>query len=184
MTRLKLAVLLGFALAFAAGTSVGLLVSLPQPAEADPPRRSHDFARQLGLSDQQRDEMRRIWGETVMGKDRGFRDAKRQIWQEKDKAVEALLTDEQREQYDAILAECDLRLEEMDAQWQKVIDEAVEKTKAILTPEQIKKYEQFRAARRGRHSRGGRGRGPRGPGDQGKPHGPPPDGPNSPAGGR
>jgi len=187
MTKVRLAVMLGFALSFAAGASVGLLASLPKPAEADRPRHGPDLAKQLGLSDEQRSEMNRIWGEFVMSRDREFRDAKREIWQAKDEAIENLLTEPQREEYDAILAECDLRMADMDAQWRAVIDQAVEKTKAILTPEQIKKYEQFRAARHARRPRGGRGRSRRGPDHGPAPHGSPPpgappDAPNAPGG--
>jgi len=183
MTRIRLALIVGFALTFAAGASVGVVASLPEKAVGGRTDHRAHFAEQLGLTAEQRSEMHRIWGETVMGRDREFRDAKRAIWQAKDEAVEGLLTEQQRGQYDAILADCELRMDEMDAQWQALIDEAVRKTKAILTPEQVKKYEQFRAARKSRHSRGSRSRPSRfrGPGGRGFPRGDRPGSSSAPA---
>jgi len=167
MSKVRLMVILGFAMAFAAGASVGMLISLPQAASADRPSRPGDLAEQLGLSAQQREQMHKIWGEFVMGRDKEFRDSKREIWQAKDEAIENLLTQEQRSEYDAICADCELRLMAMDQQWQTVIDQAVEKTKAILTPEQAKKYEEFRSARQAWRTRGSKGGGRFSPGDHG-----------------
>jgi hypothetical protein len=174
MTRIRIAVILGFALAFAAGASVGMLASLPREATASRTGRGPDLAAQLGLSSQQRTEMHAIWSEFVTGRDREFRDRKRALWQEKDEAIEGLLTDEQWVEYDATCADCDRRMREMDEQWQEVIQQAVEWTKAILTPEQVKKYDEFRASRQIRRTRkgGGDSRGPSrfSPGGRGPEH--------------
>ena len=171
MTKIRIAVILGFALAFAAGASVGMLASWPAEATASKSGRGPDLAAQLGLTSRQRDQMHAIWSEFVAGKDKEFHDRKRILWQEKDEAIEGLLTDEQWSEYDAICADCDRRMREMDEQWQDVIQQAVERTRAILTPEQVKKYDEFRASRQlwrtrkgggdsrgsGRLSAGGRG---------------------------
>lgn len=162
MTRIRIAVILGFALAFAAGASVGMLSSMPADATASRTGHGPDLAAQLGLSSQQRVEMRAIWSDFVAGQDREFRDRKRALWQEKDEAIEGLMTDDQRAEYDALCSDCDRRMREMDEKWQEVIQQAVERTKAILTPEQVKKYDEFRAARQVRrtHKGGGDSRGP------------------------
>jgi len=170
MSKVRLMVIFGFAIAFAAGASVGMLISLPKQASADRPSRPGDLAEQLGLSPQQQEQMHKIWGEFVMGRDKEFRDSKREIWQAKDEAIEDLLTEEQRSEYDSICADCELRLMAMDQQWQSIIDQAVEKTKAILTPEQVKKYEEFRAARQARRPRGSKGGGRFSPGEHGMGH--------------
>lgn len=170
MTKVRIAVILGFALAFAAGGSVGMLAA---PEQSHASRRGHgpDLAVQLGLTDAQRKQMHDIWTESVFGRDKEFRDGKRALWQEKDEAIEGLLTDEQRIEYDAILATCDRRMKEMDDQWQETIQQAVERTRKILTKEQAEKYDEFRASRRARWSRkdGGnpRGRSHFGPGRPG-----------------
>jgi hypothetical protein len=65
-------------------------------------------------------------------------------------------------------------MREMDEQWQEVIQQAVERTKAILTPEQVKKYDEFRAGRQIWRTRkgGGDSRGPSrfSPGGRGPEH--------------
>ena len=170
MTKVRIVIILGFALAFAAGGSVGMLAA---PQQQPATRRGHgpDLAVQLGLTDAQREKMHDIWTESVFGRDKEFRDGKRALWQEKDEAIEGLLTDEQRIEYDAILASCDRRMKEMDQQWQEIIQQAVEETRKILTKEQAKKYDEFRAKRRARwsHKGGGspRGRSHFGPGGRG-----------------
>ena len=170
MTRIRIAVILGFALAFVAGASVGMLAVWPGEATAAKSGRGPDLAAQLGLTSKQRTEMHAIWSEFVAGQDKEFRDRKRALWQEKDEAFEGLLTDEQRLEYDAICADCDSRMREMDEKWQEVIQQAVERTKAILTPEQVKKYDEFRASRQTRRPRKG------GPDPYGPPPPFPPDG--------
>ncbi len=173
MTKVRIAVILGFALAFAAGGSVGMLAAPEQPL---PSRRGHgpDLTGQLGLTSEQREKMHDIWTESVFGRDKEFRDRKRVLWQEKDEAIEGLLTDEQRIEYDEILADCDRRMKEMDEQWQEIIQQAVLETRKILTEEQAKKYDEFRARRRDRwsHKGGGapRGRSHFGPGGRGPGH--------------
>ena len=157
MTRIRIAVILGFTLAFAAGASVGILASSPGEATASRSGRGPDLAAQLGLTTEQRAEMHTIWSEFVAGQDKEFHDLKRTLWQEKDEAFEGLLTDEQWAEYDAICADCDHRMRDMDEKWQEVIQQAVERTKAILTPEQVKKYDEFRASRQIRRTRRGSG---------------------------
>jgi len=180
MTKVRIAVILGFALAFAAGGSVGMLAT-PKQAPASRRGCGPDLSEQLGLTAEQRKKMHDIWTEFVVGRDREFRDGKRALWREKDEAIEGLLTDEQRIEYDAILADCDRRMKEMDEQWREIIQQAVDKTRKILTAEQAKKYDEFRANRRARWSRKGsgapRGRSHFGPGGRGPGHpgGSPPD---------
>jgi hypothetical protein len=157
MTRIRVAVILGFVLAFAAGASVGLLASMPGEATASRPGRGPDLTAQLGLTSEQQAQMRTIWSEFVAVQDKEFHDRKRTLWQEKDEAIEGLLTDEQRAEYDAICADCDRRMREMDEKWQDVIQQAVERTKAMLTPEQVKKYDEFRTGRQTWRTRKGGG---------------------------
>ncbi len=173
MTKVRIAVVLGFALAFAAGGSVGMLAAPEQPLASRRGRRP-DLTAELGLTNEQREKMHDIWTEFVFGRDKEFRDRKRVLWQEKDEAIEGLLTDQQRIEYDEILADCDRQMKEMDEQWQEIIQQAVEKTRKILTEEQAKKYDEFRASRRARwsHKGGGnpRGKSHFGPGRRGPGH--------------
>ncbi len=172
MTKVRIAVILGFALAFVAGGSVGMLAATEQ-APTSRRGRGPDMAAQLGLTSEQREKMRDIWTEFVVGRDQEFRDGKRALWQEKDEAIEGLLTDEQRIEYDAILADCERRMKEMDEQWQEIIQQAVDMTRDMLTAEQAKKYDEFRTSRRARWAHKGgdsRGRSRFGPGGRGPGH--------------
>ncbi len=71
-----------------------------------------------------------------------------------------MLTDEQLLRYDQIVQEYERELEELSQARRQRIEEAVERTKEILTPRQVEKYEELRkhmAERmpgRGRRSRG------------------------------
>lgn len=147
MARSKVILLASFLLTFAAGTSLGLLISWPR---SQPSRRSRLW-RELNLSEEQRNQMREIWSE-VMGSRRENRRAL--VW-ERDEAIVALLTDEQRPQYEQIVQEYKRKTDELSQERQRRIQEAVERTKQILTPEQAGKYEELRKQRteRGRNRR-------------------------------
>jgi len=152
MTRFKVILLVSFLLTFAAGTSLGLLTSWPKTRSS---RRSRLW-RELNLSEEQRNQMREIWSE-VMG---SRREKRRTLVQQRDEAIVALLTDEQRPQYEQIVREYKRKMDELSQERQRRIQEAVERTKQILTPEQARKYEDLRKQRRER------GRNRRGPGNR------------------
>jgi len=164
MNRIRLAVIGGVVLAFAAGGSVGMLIR--SRAKADPRgrgRRGPGLARELGLTNEQQAEMKAIWSKVMTREDMEQSRARRQeMRKQRDAGIQALLTDEQRQRYRQILDEYQRGLEQMSLERRQRIDQAVEQTKAILTPAQRQKYEEIRKSRR-RPFRGGRGRGPGGP---------------------
>ena len=114
--------------------------------------------------------MRKIWSE-VMRSDamQQLRQRMSALHRRRAEAFEALLTDEQREKYNQILADHDREMEQIGQERRRLVQEAVERTKQILTEEQAKKYEEMRkTGRRGRGPgglpgpfRGGRRVGPR-----------------------
>lgn len=148
MTRFKVILFVSFLLTFVAGTSLGLLTSWPKSRS---PHRSRLW-RELNLSEEQRNQMREIWSE-VMG---SRREKRRTLARERDEDIVALLTDEQRPQYEQIVREYKKKMDELSQERQRRIQEAVERTKQILTPEQARKYEELRKQRRekGRRRRG------------------------------
>ena len=158
MNRIQVIVIVGFALAFAAGGSVGVLIRSDgaQQTQTQARPRRH-LAKDLGLTAEQQEQMRKIWSE-VMGRDGmgQFRERRLALHGQRTEAVEALLTDAQREEYDQIFADYNRGLEEMDQERHRLVQQAVERTKSILTMEQAKKYEEIRKSRR-------RGVGPGGP---------------------
>lgn len=158
MNRITLALVAAFAVAFAAGGSVGMLVGPPGPDRIDRPRRGFELAEELGLSPEQREEMRRIWSD-VMGRNwRQLHERRYALYRVRNEKIEALLTDEQREKYHQVLADHDRRMRQIEEERQRLIQQAVTRTKAILTPDQVQKYEEMRTRRASRRGPGGRPR--------------------------
>jgi Spy/CpxP family protein refolding chaperone len=153
MTKIKAILVVSFVLTFAAGGAAGLLL-----AHLDHSHRGPSWLEaELNLTDAQRDQMRTIWSE-VMGSITKQRSEQRDaLRQERDKAILALLTDEQRPRYDAILTEFSRKDGEMAEQRKQAMDEAVKRTKEILTPEQAAKYDDLMQKQREKgQPRGGR----------------------------
>ncbi|MFO8013910.1 MAG: hypothetical protein R6X20_11475 [Phycisphaerae bacterium] len=177
MTKIKVLLVVAFVAVFAAGGAVGLSVSRARHRPHGPSW----LAAELGLSDAQRDEMHRIWSETMSESFRTRWEQRRAIAEERDQAILDLLTDEQRTRYDAILETYARQRQEMEAQREEAFKQAVERTKQILTPEQAARYEELlkKRPKRGPGDRRGRGdrRGPPPPHWGGKPpdRPPPPD---------
>jgi len=149
-TRALVAVL--FVVAFAAGLTSGLA-----SRQSDSPRahRGGWLSSQLHLTAKQRQQMLAIWSKVSWGDRRKMMQERRQYQQQRDQAIQKLLSPKQRKQYDAILKSYHQKLASMAAKRHKRFEQAVAKTKAILTPQQRKLYEQAMAQHRGgRH--GGR----------------------------
>lgn len=152
-----------FFITFGAGTAVGMLWATPAPK---PPR--DPFMAELDLTQEQRDKIKSYWTEAMKnGWQREKRDA---AFKERDEALKAMLTDEQKAKQDEIQKAFQAKMDEMNAASKRSRDEAYEKTKTILNPEQLVKYEEMRKKRfEGRDGREGHGPG-------GPPHGGPPFG--------
>jgi Spy/CpxP family protein refolding chaperone len=175
MTKAKVLLVLALAIVFAAGVAVGLVW-----AHRGPPRHGPSWlTTELGLTDAQRDAMHEIWSEVARGGGPGQWEQRRTLAQERDAAIAALVTDAQRAQYDAILKDYSDKIEAHAKERELAFQQAIERTKAILTPEQAAKYDQLMKERRERgpgDRPGGPWKGP--PRDRRSPRdGPPPDGP-------
>lgn len=166
MTRTKTVLTLAFILVFAAGAVVGMV---PKRAgvwshSSDGPHHGGSFlTAELGLNADQQKQMKEIWSVMpAMGREAG--DRRREYQKHRDDELMALLTPEQKTQYEAIQKEYAAHMAEMQQQRQAAFQQAVEKTKAILTPAQAAKYDQFLK----RRPEAGSSEGPGGP------HGGPP----------
>lgn len=159
MTKIRLVILVGFALAFAAGGSVGMLAAYDgrrRPRQR--PGSGRQLGKELGLTAEQQAQMQKIWSEAMGGQGpQRSRDRRMALYRQRTEAIEALLTDDQRARYEEILAEHAREMEKIDQERHRLVQEAVERTKKILTEEQAKKYEEIRKSRR---RGGGPGRGP------------------------
>jgi hypothetical protein len=79
--------------------------------------------------------------------------------QERDGAIQSLLSNEQRSRYDAIQQEYSRKTEELSQERKRAFEQAVEQTKHILTPQQAAKYDELM---KGQREGGTEGAGPPG----------------------
>jgi Spy/CpxP family protein refolding chaperone len=181
MTKIKAILIVSFVVTFAAGAAVGMLV-----ARLDlRPHGPSWLEAELNLTSRQREQMHNIWSEVMGSVMRQRFEQGRALRQERDQAIAALMTDEQRPRYEAILNEYARKDGELSEQRKQAFDEAVRRTKEILTAEQAAKYEELMKRQPDRGfgpPRGGR-RGPPPGSPPGPPAGQPPDNPNAPRGG-
>lgn len=148
MTRLM--VTGGFVVAFLAGLIVGLTRLAPQAPQAggdgDRPRdRGSWLVEQLSLTPDQQQQMKAIWDEAAKSGHRQQRDQRRRMKETLDAEIAALIREEDRPRYEQLRADYDAKIAAMEAEWKRAFQNAVERTKAILTPEQREKYESILA---------------------------------------
>lgn len=158
MTRLF--VVIGFLVAFGAGwmsayTWRPAAHNGPEPQHRSGGGRGSWLAQQLELSPEQQKQMDQIWSE-VGGRGRREDPAKRnELRKTRDASISALIRSEDRAAYDKVLSDYTAKIEAMETEWKKAFQQAVERTKEILTPAQRTKYEQLMS----RWENGGRERG-------------------------
>jgi Spy/CpxP family protein refolding chaperone len=176
----KLVVILGFAIAFAAGLAVGSradwsrLTAATTPAvdpDASPapstnpagggggerpprprggggggPPRDRGpggwLAAELGLTPDQHKRLDDIWTDVAeRGRRRDHEGRRRAMRAERDEAVAALIAPERWGQYEEIIGEFADRTAALDREFREDFEQAVERTKQILTPAQRAKYD-------------------------------------------
>jgi Spy/CpxP family protein refolding chaperone len=155
----RLIVVVGFLTAFVAGLMLGAMFRpLPSVAQPLPPATRPDreswLAQQLDLSPDQQQQMKQIWSD-VSRRGRGPGDKRWQFRRERDEAIKALVPEGQKAAYDRIHADYEAKVDADEKENRAQFDRAVERTKALLTPDQQKKYEEIL----GRQGAGDRDRG-------------------------
>lgn len=130
---------LAFVATFAAGVATGFLASRTRRR----PRGPSWLASELNLTNEQRDQMHRIWSEAMRAAGSERWEQRKSLVRERDDAIAALLTDEQQPPYNRILQDYEDKKAAMEGERKKRFEQAVEQTKQILTPEQAAKYEQL-----------------------------------------
>ncbi len=96
---------------------------------------------ELGLSDEQAEKMKGIWSEWIKTGGSRHGDARRTVQKEREDAVVALLTPEQKKEYEKIAVKYNERMNQLGKERDAAFQQAVEKTKAILNDKQREKYE-------------------------------------------
>jgi len=159
-TKIKLILIFSYLLTFAGGVTVGMLISWQEPTPPPVVQKPGMFS-ELGLTEEQHKKIREIWSSTM--KDGLPRmQIKHNLSRVRDEAISKIITDQQRDQYDRIQAEYRASVEVFYKAREKAYKEAVEKTRAVLTPEQAEKYDNLIKKHRGPRGPWGhhRGRGP------------------------
>ena len=149
MTKAKIIMIAAFLVTFAAGIAAGLtIVSFTRPHHS---RSGIDEI--LRLTPEQREKMRVIWTEVrTHGRQDG--EQRQALQKERDEAIRALLSEEQKAKYEGVLQDYSRKQAELRKERENLFQEAVKKTEKILTEDQRKKYEELRKSWRDRERRG------------------------------
>jgi hypothetical protein len=139
-----------FLIALGTGIVVGMGVSRSPKAK----ERGSWLSEELNLTPDQSEKMKSIWSD--ISRPGGGFERRRQMQRERDEAVQALLTEEQKAAYTTIVDKYNLQMAELNHEREQAFLAAVESTKEILNDAQRAKYDEL--LRRG--FRGGRGDGP------------------------
>ena len=162
----KIVVIAGFLVSFAAGLMVGLearkrpgaSVAAATTGPTTRQSRSSWLTSELGLSPEQQKAMDKIWSETA-GRGRGeMEERRREIRNQRDEALVALVRPEDKPQYDQVLKTYQEQQAAIEREMRANFENAVKQTKELLTPEQRTKYDQL--LQRHQWDRGGSRGGP------------------------
>lgn len=146
MNKKTTLIMLGaFVLALGAGTLLGVGI-----ADKRPHGGRQGFDQALGLSPEQSKQIQAI-REKVMQESR---ERFKKLDEEKTAALKKLLTPDQLVAYDNLGKEYQLKLEELKRQRDADNQESIKRTKAVLTAEQIKKFDEMMARGGERKDRG------------------------------
>jgi Spy/CpxP family protein refolding chaperone len=164
----KLVVLIGFCVAFAAGLTVGISRGRMQHQQSNvnAPPTTHPSHRgfltaELNLTPEQQTQLSTIWSDVAHG-GRNEQDKQRQqLREQRDAEILALIPAQDKEKYEKAVSDYREQTSAMDREMRARFQDAVEKTKGILTPEQRAKYEEI-LSRHQFGGPGGPGRGERG----------------------
>jgi Spy/CpxP family protein refolding chaperone len=161
MTKVKLFIIACFLFAFGAGSVVGVWASgrAGERSRHGPPR----LTQELGLTPEQTKKMQEIWSGVMRSVGPGDTDQRRVLRDERDAAVLALLTPQQKAAYDKLMQDYSQKMGQLAQERRRAFEAAVERTKQMLNDEQRHKYEdllkkreaEWRAGPASRGSRGG-----------------------------
>ena len=166
-SKTRLTLVAAFVLALGGGVVLGLAAGRrpASPVVAPPatqPGEHSWLADQLNLTPDQRERMKDIWSALLQGPAQTNRDRRRQVEKDRDDALLALLTPEQRAEYDRRMAGYAAQLADLGKERERLFHDAVEQTKLILNDSQRQRYDELlkahdaeRANRGHRHNPGG-----------------------------
>ncbi|MFA7236142.1 MAG: Spy/CpxP family protein refolding chaperone [Phycisphaeraceae bacterium] len=153
MTRLM--IVIGFVVWFGAGLAVGWRIG---SSHDQPPRPPHGgggsatgggwLGQRLNLTADQRKQLDAIWSPLARRGGREGFSQRAQLRRERDAAIAALVPESDKAAYQKIIDDYSVKTAALESQWKQSFTQAVEKTRAILTPEQREKYDELMARTR------------------------------------
>ena len=146
--KATVALVLAYVLALAAGTTSGVLA---ERLRSSPSSTAAPLAVQLQLSPDQCEQMRAVWQDVSDRVDDCYHQAET-LEHQRDQALVNLLTDEQKTKFAATDKIFAAKYAELSDRRQAAFQEAILKTKALLTPAQQVKYQEIVSQRLGRAS--------------------------------
>jgi hypothetical protein len=139
MNQPKILFIVSFVMVFCAGISIGAFVRVSQ----DEHHESAWLAEELGLSSTQQLQMKEIW-DPVRDSTVDYPSQKRrELAEKRDRSVRDLLHEDQIAHYDQILENYSRNKEVLIKAWRAPFDDAMEKTRQILSEEQFRNFEEL-----------------------------------------
>lgn len=141
-----------FAAALVAGGAAGMLATrYLEPAQPVTPAGELPLSEALQLTPDQREQIRQIW-ESVRSINQNSYAETQMLQHLEDDEILKLLNDEQKKEFVRIHQVYQDKFTAADAKRKRAFDEAVEKTKQLLNPDQRRRYEEILARRLGTES--------------------------------
>ncbi|HEX4125847.1 MAG TPA: Spy/CpxP family protein refolding chaperone [Tepidisphaeraceae bacterium] len=141
MTGLKLAILLGFCLMFAAGLAVGRSTRIVAAATTRPPQADSSWlAVQLSLTPKQQQQMQDIWSAAL----RAAPDMPARLHDldvARDNAMDKVLSSGQLKTFEQLETDHDAKVTQLRADHDKIMHDAQDKTRTILNAQQQAKFD-------------------------------------------
>jgi sugar-specific transcriptional regulator TrmB len=137
---IALIVILMFALALGAGVVAGKLSA--RGSVVAPTIETGTLSDELKLTADQQKQMQQIWGQMQSVSRQCLEDAK-EVQARQNKALEAMLTEEQLKKWSQITTQSDVDIKVLDAKRKEALDNAINRTNALLNETQRKTYKQL-----------------------------------------
>ena len=161
MKKLKLLAAVALCLAYFSGIATGWAgYTLAGEKPACGEERSSWLSHTLGLNEEQKATMEEIWSREGRGRDGDeSRSVMRTLYEERNLQVRALLTEEQAKAFDDIYTAFEEKKEAISEERHQRHEDSVQRTMAILTPDQQERYKKILDdfERRGTKRKHGRG---------------------------
>ena len=139
--RLLFFALAAICLVFVSGVAVGVV-----GRRALRPIKYHSvLVEELDLTPDQRYKLQQIWGDVARNRTRVPVEELQKVDDERWRAIERMLTPEQRAEYEQIQEQFEARMRDLEPGNRERVAAAEEQTRQVLTPAQREKYDQLLA---------------------------------------